>query len=136
MLQRREKCLAPAGNPNPSHPARSTVAVPIELTHSQLVKYTRQYLDKPRYRMNDLSNFQLRLENVIFEVLTLVTLKITIFWDVALCSLVDAYPTFRWNVLPSSSGWTMEAVHSSTTSADIYQITVSRSTNLNRKKLC
>jgi hypothetical protein len=39
-----------------------------------------------------------------FEVITLVTMKSTVFWDVTPCSPVEFYRRFEKNIVPISSG--------------------------------
>jgi hypothetical protein len=39
-----------------------------------------------------------------FEVLTEATTKVALFWNIALCNLVDGYKIFQNNVMPPFSG--------------------------------
>jgi hypothetical protein len=44
------------------------------------------------------------MEIVRFQVLMVVSMKITVFWDVALCSLVEVYKHFRDACCPDDGG--------------------------------
>jgi hypothetical protein len=59
---------------------------------------------QPTNLPEDIAGFEAKEEHlVIFEVLTAVTTKNTIFWDVMACSVVQILPKFRRNILPQSS---------------------------------
>jgi hypothetical protein len=45
------------------------------------------------------------------QVLTAASMKMTVFWDVAPCSLVEVYPTFLRCLLSPSSGPIPEDIH-------------------------
>jgi hypothetical protein len=51
-----------------------------------------------------------------FQLLTAASMKMTVFWDVALCSLVEIYWCFRW-----ATALMMEAAGTSETSVNFYQ---------------
>jgi hypothetical protein len=52
----------------------------------------------------DTAGFEAKEEYLVgFEVLTAVTMKNTIFWDVMAYSVVQTLPKFRRNILPQSS---------------------------------
>jgi hypothetical protein len=72
------------------------------------------------------------VQNVGFEVLTAVSMKIAVFWVVAPCSLVEVYQRFRAIALM------MEAARTSETLVNFYQTTRCynpEDSNLHTKKL-
>jgi hypothetical protein len=59
-----------------------------------------------------------------FQVLTVASMKMTVFWDVAPCSLVEVYQCFRGACCLTHRGaLTMEAASASETSVNFYQTT-------------
>jgi hypothetical protein len=62
---------------------------------------------------------------VRFEVLTDVAIKITVFWDVTLCSPIEVYRRFGGKYCPyhHSSALKIETARSSKTSVNFHRIT-------------
>jgi hypothetical protein len=60
---------------------------------------------------------------VRFQVLTAASVKMTVFWDVTLCSLVEVYRRFRAACCLPAIALTMEEACSSETSVNFYQTT-------------
>jgi hypothetical protein len=80
--------------------------------------YTFNDIQRKDYAVHNKRHFALNFSNVRFQVLTAASIKITAFWNVAPCSLVDVYR--RSEVLAASI---IRAMSTSETSVNFYQTT-------------
>jgi hypothetical protein len=58
-----------------------------------------------------------------FQVLTVASMKMTVFWDVAVCNFIEVGQCFRGVYCLHHQALKMEAVSTSETSVNLYEIT-------------